>query len=110
VTYNTSAKVTARLPVETFWMLSPTRSAAIQAPTRSRRNRSAVRKPICSLPHRVRRCSRSASRTTCAVNQGDLHGGARADVLAGYDGRERVVNDLTTKEQRAVRTALRCAA
>ena len=37
--------------------------------------------------------------------QGDLHRGARADVLARRG--ERVVNDLTAKEQKAVRTALR---
>jgi hypothetical protein len=41
--------------------------------------------------------------------EGDLHRRARTDVLAGRgrDDEERVVSDLTAKEQRAVRTALR---
>lgn len=41
--------------------------------------------------------------------EGDLHRRAGTDVLAGRsrDGEGRIVNDLTAKEQKVVRTALR---
>jgi hypothetical protein len=51
-TRSASAGVTARLPVATFWMLSHSYRRAFasgpQAPTCSRRNRSAVRMARCS--------------------------------------------------------------